>query len=80
MAAGAGERVTADTPAGSMVAAAVTRGGRTSWHRGRLEATAQFERRAAARVRLVDYGVVLEDIQVTADGLWWPLVALGGLR
>ena len=71
--AGEGEQVTAETPAGTMVAAAVTRGGHTSWHRGRLEATAQFERRAAARVRLLDYGVMLEDIQVTR---WWLLAGV----
>jgi len=69
---GAGEQVTSSTPLSTLVAIAVTKQGHRSWHRGKLEAVALFQRKTIANVFLVDYGRILEDRKVEGSIMVLP--------
>ena len=69
---GAGEQVTSSTPVSTLVAVAVTKQGHRSWHRGKLEAVTQFQRKPEANVFLIDYGRMLEDRKVEGSIMVLP--------
>ena len=67
-----GDEVTTNTPLSTLVAVAVVKQGYRFWHRGKLEAVTQFQRKAHANVFLIDYGQVLEDRKVEGSVMILP--------
>merc|ERR1719341_1420130 len=69
---GAGEQVTSSTPLSTLVAVALIKNGSRSWHRGKLEAVTQFQRKPHVNVFLIDYGLVVEDRKVEGSVMVLP--------
>jgi len=69
---GAGEQVTSSTPLSTLVAVALIKNGSRSWHRGKLEAVTQFQRKPHVNVFLIDYGLVVEDRKVEGSVMILP--------
>ena len=64
--------MTSSTPLSTLVAVAVTKQGCRSWHRGKLEAVTQFQRKTHANVFLIDYGQMVEDRKVEGSVMVLP--------